>query len=523
MEVSDVLVSLQSGLAGEPESLRRLGVSISETRIATRLLGKGIVQTKAEITDAMKATERYNIIIEDTAKAQGDFKRTSESLANQTRTLNAQMDDLRATLGGIVAGPASAFTGFLLSIVDTTPDVTSRVAAITKSMKEMEKQTEAVVEAAKDLDDAWEPLRRSDIGLFGVRVSPLADELIEVANAARLSRDELNDAIRLTDTTPESLRQLMTALRDVRNEYDPLSSATYIYTQNVEGATEALDGMEKAEQRATRQAKRLTDALEGVASKGFGSVQSEAKQAQQAIREAARTNAWGLLRKERERLEQQRAKFAKQGGEADVLAVIDARLDQIAVEIKQRRIVSRHYRDETKENRDREKAQGERKSTIEDLAKTHEVSERKVSAVMKRHRGNIDKTTAALKKFGEQKAEPKAGLDTSEFDRKLRKATADLRAFGALVSRPTASSIRMGETKHLASGGPVRAGQSYIVGERRPELFVPTQNGTILPRVPAGMSGAVNVYVKPEIVVAAATIERQTARAQRLNRVRANT
>lgn len=35
-----------------------------------------------------------------------------------------------------------------------------------------------------------------------------------------------------------------------------------------------------------------------------------------------------------------------------------------------------------------------------------------------------------------------------------------------------------------ASGGPVRKGQPYIVGERRPELFVPDQSGTILPQVP---------------------------------------
>lgn len=44
-----------------------------------------------------------------------------------------------------------------------------------------------------------------------------------------------------------------------------------------------------------------------------------------------------------------------------------------------------------------------------------------------------------------------------------------------------------------ANGGPVTAGQPYIVGERRPELFVPNQSGTIVPRVPtitAGGSGA---------------------------------
>ncbi|MGB5905745.1 MAG: phage tail tape measure C-terminal domain-containing protein, partial [Xanthobacteraceae bacterium] len=35
-----------------------------------------------------------------------------------------------------------------------------------------------------------------------------------------------------------------------------------------------------------------------------------------------------------------------------------------------------------------------------------------------------------------------------------------------------------------ASGGPVTAGQPYIVGEKRPELFVPSQNGMIIPQVP---------------------------------------
>lgn len=41
-----------------------------------------------------------------------------------------------------------------------------------------------------------------------------------------------------------------------------------------------------------------------------------------------------------------------------------------------------------------------------------------------------------------------------------------------------------------AHGGPVTAGQPYIVGEHRPELFVPDQNGMILPRVPTAGAGA---------------------------------
>ncbi|MCD4509710.1 phage tail length tape measure family protein [Brucella pseudogrignonensis] len=35
------------------------------------------------------------------------------------------------------------------------------------------------------------------------------------------------------------------------------------------------------------------------------------------------------------------------------------------------------------------------------------------------------------------------------------------------------------------NGGPVKKGQPYIVGEKRPEVFVPDQNGTILPKVPS--------------------------------------
>lgn len=41
-----------------------------------------------------------------------------------------------------------------------------------------------------------------------------------------------------------------------------------------------------------------------------------------------------------------------------------------------------------------------------------------------------------------------------------------------------------------ASGGPVMAGQPYIVGERRPEVFVPNVNGTVIPSVNAAMARA---------------------------------
>lgn len=48
-------------------------------------------------------------------------------------------------------------------------------------------------------------------------------------------------------------------------------------------------------------------------------------------------------------------------------------------------------------------------------------------------------------------------------------------------------------------GGPVRPGQAYVVGEKRPELFVPDQAGRIVPSVPEGGGGGVSITFAPQI------------------------
>lgn len=62
------------------------------------------------------------------------------------------------------------------------------------------------------------------------------------------------------------------------------------------------------------------------------------------------------------------------------------------------------------------------------------------------------------------------------------------------VKLPNGVAVDMGTLRAREHGGPVRKGQPYVVGEKRAELFVPDQNGKILPRVPetsapAGMGG----------------------------------
>jgi hypothetical protein len=62
-----------------------------------------------------------------------------------------------------------------------------------------------------------------------------------------------------------------------------------------------------------------------------------------------------------------------------------------------------------------------------------------------------------------------------------------------------------------AAGGPVFKGQPYIVGERRPELFVPSQNGTIVPRVPTASSPGMAASAPSKTDLSEASLQRLAA------------
>ncbi len=65
-----------------------------------------------------------------------------------------------------------------------------------------------------------------------------------------------------------------------------------------------------------------------------------------------------------------------------------------------------------------------------------------------------------------------------------------------------------------ADGGPVSAGKPYIVGERRPELFIPNTSGMIVPEVPvAKSSGGSSFSFGDTIINGSGLSEEQLARA----------
>ena len=99
VSTSDALDKLRSGLAGEAEPLRRFNVFIDEATVKAEAYRSGIAKTGSVLTQAQKLQARWNIILRETAPAQGDAARTADSWANVQRRLGALFDDMAGKLG----------------------------------------------------------------------------------------------------------------------------------------------------------------------------------------------------------------------------------------------------------------------------------------------------------------------------------------------------------------------------------------------------------------------------------------
>lgn len=97
--VADALEKIRAGLVGEAEPLRSVGVLLSEAAVKQEAYRSGIAKQGATLTEQQKVQARYNLIMQQTALAQGDATRTSGSMANQLRALQNNVSDTATDIG----------------------------------------------------------------------------------------------------------------------------------------------------------------------------------------------------------------------------------------------------------------------------------------------------------------------------------------------------------------------------------------------------------------------------------------
>ncbi len=161
---------MKSVFTGETESLKNIGVVMTETNLESYRLSQGITTAYKSMSQQEKVALRLNFVLEQTKLAEGDFLRTQDSWANQTRMLTENFNQLKITLGtGLVqvltpiikqlnslllqlsalAEKFSAFTAGLFGVQTLSGDAASATASVNELADAEDNLASATTEAAK--------------------------------------------------------------------------------------------------------------------------------------------------------------------------------------------------------------------------------------------------------------------------------------------------------------------------------------------------------------------------------------
>lgn len=93
---------LKSGISGEAEPLKALGILVNDTTIKNYAYKSGIAKQGEQLTEAQKVQARYGAILEATKNAQGDLARTMDSPTNKIRIMKEQAAQIGIQFGQVL-------------------------------------------------------------------------------------------------------------------------------------------------------------------------------------------------------------------------------------------------------------------------------------------------------------------------------------------------------------------------------------------------------------------------------------
>ena len=114
----EAYTKLKSVFSGETETLKDLGIVMTQSALDAYAMAKGFNKTTRQMTEQEKVALRYQFILDQLSTAQGDFARTSDSWANQVRILSLNFDTFKANVGKALINIFTPFLKMLNQIVE---------------------------------------------------------------------------------------------------------------------------------------------------------------------------------------------------------------------------------------------------------------------------------------------------------------------------------------------------------------------------------------------------------------------
>jgi hypothetical protein len=228
---------IRSGISGETEPLKQLGVNMSVANMEAFALSQGIKKSYDSMTQAEQTLLRYNYLLSVTGDAQGDFARTSGSWANQVRLLGEQWKVFQGTMG-------SAFISLLTPVLQMLNSLIAKlqiaaeyfkafVELITGTESTAQATTGAVTDLGSSVANTGNAVKKANKTVKGSLAG--FDQLNTISQNASNALDSMADAsgaasdfsMPSTGTTPELniSSNISKVLAEIKEAFAPAQAA----------------------------------------------------------------------------------------------------------------------------------------------------------------------------------------------------------------------------------------------------------------------------------------------------------
>lgn len=196
-------IKLKSVFTGETETLKDLGVVMTQSALDQYALANGYGKTTSEMTEQEKVALRLAFVQKQLSAASGDFIRTSDSWANQVRVMQLQLQSLKATVG---QGLINLFTP-VLKVINILLGKLATLANAFKSFTEL-------ITGKKSSGQTG----ASGAGLAGTdAIADTADQYGNAADNAEKLADATNDTADATKKATKAAKGYLSPLDEINN------------------------------------------------------------------------------------------------------------------------------------------------------------------------------------------------------------------------------------------------------------------------------------------------------------------
>lgn len=203
LDQEEAFIKLKSVFTGETETLKDLGVVMTQSALDQYALANGYGKTTSAMTEQEKVALRLAFVQKQLSAASGDFIRTSDSWANQVRVMQLQLQSLKSTVG---QGLINLFTP-VLKVINILLGKLATLANAFKSFTEL-------ITGKKSSGQTG----ASGAGLVGTyTMADTADQYGDAADNAEKLADATNDTADATKKATKAAKGYLSPLDEINN------------------------------------------------------------------------------------------------------------------------------------------------------------------------------------------------------------------------------------------------------------------------------------------------------------------